>query len=45
MAPWQGQLTKIDNYHWEIPQSYKQGMRVPGLIYASEEILNSIKAE
>ena len=45
MAPWQGQLSKIDDYHWEIPQSYKAGMRVPGLIYASEEMLNSIKAE
>ena len=45
MAPWQGQLTKTDNYHWEIPQSYKQGMRVPGLIYASEEIMKSIEAE
>ncbi|PIZ27239.1 MAG: RNA-splicing ligase RtcB, partial [Chloroflexi bacterium CG_4_10_14_0_8_um_filter_46_9] len=45
MAPWQGQLIKIDDYHWEIPQSYKAGMRVPGLIYASGEILNSIKAE
>lgn len=45
MAPWQGQLTKIDDYHWEIPQSYKAGMRVPGLIYASEEMLKSIKQE
>ena len=45
MAPWQGQLTRIDDYHWEIPQSYKQGMRVPGLIYASEEIMKSIEAE
>jgi len=45
MAPWQGQLTRIDDYRWEIPTSYKAGMRVPGLIYASEEMLNSIKEE
>ena len=45
MAPWQGQLTKIDDYRWEIPLSYKAGMRVPGLIYASEEMLDSIKEE
>jgi tRNA-splicing ligase RtcB len=45
MAPWQGQLIKIDDYHWEIPQSYKAGMRVPGLIYASQEMLESIKGE
>jgi len=45
MAPWQGQLTRIDDYRWEIPMSYKPGMRVPGLIYASEEMLDSIKEE
>ena len=45
MAPWQGQLTKIDDYRWEIPTSYKPGMRVPGLIYSSAEMLDSIKEE
>ena len=45
MAGWQGQLIKIDDYRWQIPQSYKVGMRVPGLIYASEEILASIQEE
>ena len=28
-APWQGILKKIDNWRWEIPQSYKAGMKVP----------------
>jgi len=36
---WQSILHKIDDYRWEIPTSYKEGMRVPGLIYASEELL------
>ncbi len=45
MPKWQGQLVKIDNYHWQIPQDYKDGMRVPGLIYASEEMLESIHEE
>ena len=45
MPKWQGQLVKIDNYHWKIPQTYKEGMRVPGLIYASEEMLESIGEE
>ncbi len=45
MASWQGQLTRIDDYRWEIPTSYKPGMRVPGLIYSSEEMLDSIKEE
>ena len=45
MPQWQGQLIKIDDYHWQIPPSYKSGMRVPGLIYASEEMLKSIQDE
>src|SRR4030042_810497 len=45
MPRWQGQLIRIDDYHWEIPQNYKSGMRVPGLIYASQEMLESIREE
>jgi tRNA-splicing ligase RtcB len=45
MARWQGQLVKSDDYRWEIPQNYKTGMRVPGLIYASKEMLESILEE
>jgi tRNA-splicing ligase RtcB len=44
-APWQGVLNKIDDYRWEIPTSYKVGMRVPGLIYASETMLSHIWEE
>ena len=45
MSKWEGQLNKIDDYRWEIPQSYKQGMRVPGLVYADEAMLETIKEE
>ncbi len=45
MAHWEGPLNKIDDYRWEIPREYKQGMRVPGLIYASEDMLESIREE
>ena len=45
MPRWQGQLIKIDDYRWEIPQNYKSGMRVPGLIYASQQMLESIREE
>jgi tRNA-splicing ligase RtcB len=45
MARWQGQLIKIDDYRWKIPENYKTGMRVPGLIYASKEMLESICEE
>ncbi len=45
MARWQGKLIKVDDYRWKIPESYKTGMRVPGLIYASQEMLESICEE
>jgi tRNA-splicing ligase RtcB len=45
MARWQGQLVKIDDYRWKIPADYKAGMRVPGLIYASERMLDSMREE
>jgi tRNA-splicing ligase RtcB len=45
MAGWQGQLIKIDNYRWEIPRNYRTGMRVPGLILASEKMLETICEE
>ena len=45
MPKWEGQLRKIDDYRWEIPQSYKQGMRVPGLVYTDEKMLETIKQD
>jgi tRNA-splicing ligase RtcB (3'-phosphate/5'-hydroxy nucleic acid ligase) len=42
---WQGTLIKIDDYRWEIPQTYKPGMRVPGLVYADEKMLRLIKED
>jgi len=44
-ARWQEILKKIDDYRWEIPQSYKEGMLVPGLIFTSESMLNHIWEE
>jgi tRNA-splicing ligase RtcB len=45
MPKWQGKLNKIDDYRWEIPKSYKPGMRVPGLVYADEAMLETIREE
>jgi tRNA-splicing ligase RtcB len=45
MTEWQGQFIKIDDYRWKIPENYKTGMRVPGLVYASEGMLESIREE
>lgn len=39
---WRSILKRIDDVRWEIPKSYKQGMRVPGMIFASEAMLDSI---
>jgi tRNA-splicing ligase RtcB (3'-phosphate/5'-hydroxy nucleic acid ligase) len=35
-------LQKIDDWLWELPSSYKAGMRVPGRIYATEKMLEHI---
>ena len=43
--PWREVLKKIDDYRWEIPKSYKAGMSVPGLIFASESMLSHIWQE
>ncbi len=40
--PWENIAHKIDANRWEIRQSYKTGMLVPGLIYASESMLDQI---
>ncbi|MFA4989363.1 MAG: RtcB family protein [Candidatus Omnitrophota bacterium] len=38
-------LKKIDDFRWEIPRSYKPGMRVPGVIYADEKLLRDIRQD
>lgn len=45
MTRWGGTLEKVDEYRWQIPKSYKAGMRVPGLIYADEDMLEHILEE
>ncbi len=32
-------LKKLDENRWEIPMDFKQGMRVPGLVFANEKLL------
>lgn len=36
---------KIDNYRFLIPKSYKQGMRIEGLIYADDEMIKHIEKD
>ncbi len=42
---WQGDIRRIDDYRWEIPQDYKSGMKVSGLVYADSAMLNNIREE
>jgi tRNA-splicing ligase RtcB len=36
------ELIKITDTIWEIPRSYKSGMRVPGRIYATEKLIDQM---
>ncbi|MBN2097783.1 MAG: RtcB family protein [Candidatus Omnitrophica bacterium] len=45
MSEWGGPLEKIDDYRWRIPKSYNSGMRVPGIIYADENLLKDIRSD
>ncbi|MFQ6128541.1 MAG: RtcB family protein [Thermoplasmata archaeon] len=42
MARWNGPLEQIDNFRFEIPRSYKRGMRTSGLIYADSKMMRSV---
>ncbi len=39
---WQGPLEQVDEYRWRIPTSYDRRMRVPGLVFADEKLLQHI---
>lgn len=38
-------LERIDKYAWRIPQNYKPGMRVPGMVFADEKIIGKMKVD
>jgi len=38
-------LEKIDKYAWRIPKKYKPGMRVPGIVFADEQLLEKMKTD
>jgi len=35
-------LNKLDDYRWEIPRDYKPGMKVAGIVYADDEMMDLI---
>jgi len=38
-------LERLDNYTWRIPQKYKPGMRVPGIVLADEDLLEKMRTD
>jgi tRNA-splicing ligase RtcB len=40
---WHGPLERLDAFRWQIPTSYDPGMRVPGLVFTDEALLEDIK--
>ena len=38
-------LERIDEYRYRIPKSYKSGMRVEGIVYTDEKLLEDIKTD
>ena len=40
-----GPLEVVDSCCYRIPKSYKEGMRVPGLIFADEKLIEAIKRD
>ena len=38
-------IRQIDGYRWEVPQDYKEGMQVPGLVFATEALMEQISAD
>jgi len=42
---WEQVLERIDEYRWRIPQDYKQGMQVPGIVFADEKMMKTIQRD
>jgi|GEM_PF-920837 tRNA-splicing ligase RtcB len=40
-----GPLERVSDCCWRIPRSYKTGMRVDGLIYASDELMEHVRSD
>lgn len=45
MKKWEGVLEKIDDYRWKIPKENHPGMRVDGIIYAKESLMEHIRMD
>lgn len=45
MKNWEKILEKISDYKWKIPKTYKEGMNVDGIIFATEDLIKEIIEE
>jgi len=44
-SQWGKALKRIDETSWELSRDYKQGMQVPGIIYANEALMQAIMSD
>ncbi len=42
---WEGKLERLDAFRWCIPETFQKGMRVPGIIFSDEEMLQQIRQD
>ncbi|MCQ5375970.1 MAG: RtcB family protein [Methanomassiliicoccales archaeon] len=42
---WNGPLVKLDEFRYEIPQSYKKCMRTSSILYIDSKMLDAVKAD
>ena len=45
MAEYTGPLEQVGPYRWRIPKSYRDDMRVDGIIFADENLIDQIKKD
>src|SRR6266550_9334183 len=43
--PFYGPLERVSDFCWRIPKTYKEGMRVDGLIYADDQMIEMIRKD
>src|ERR1700675_2118646 len=44
-SPFTGPLERVDSCRWRIPRSYRPDMRVDGLIYADDTLIEAIRSD
>lgn len=42
---WNGPLEKVKPFKWRIPRSYKEAMRVDGVVYANDSLMKNIRQD